>query len=138
MEVLQVVPGIAGLVLLVLAIIGTIAICEVLGRKVGSNNLRAIHRWTGRLFIVIALGLFVYMFPRAAHLGQFPTFAVFHAVAGIILVPLIIAKYLIVVRYKSYMSSLPTVGFSILLITFVVIYLSSIHHIAERLFEQAH
>jgi hypothetical protein len=138
MEALQVVTGIIGLVLLVLGIIATIAICEVLGRKGGSNNLRAIHRWTGRLFMVIALGLFVYMFPRAAHLSQFPTHAVFHAVAGMILVPLIIAKYLIVVRYKSYMNSLPVYGFSILLITFVVIYLSSFHHIAERLFEQAH
>ena len=72
MESLQVITGTIGLVLLVLGIIATVAICEVLGRKGGgSNNLRAIHRWTGRLFIVIALGLFVYMFPRAAHLDQF-------------------------------------------------------------------
>jgi hypothetical protein len=134
MEALQAVIGTAGLGLLILGIINTALMCEVLGRKGGSKNHRSTHRWLGRIFLVITLVLFVYMFPRAAHFGKFPTFAVFHAVAGMALGVLVVAKYLIAVRYKSYVSSLPTFGFAILLITFIVIFLSSLHGIAERLF----
>ena len=134
MEALRVVSGIAGLGLLVLGIINTVLMCEVLGRKGGSKSHRSTHRRLGQLFLVITLVLFVYMFPRAAHFGQFPTYAVFHAVAGMALAVLVVAKFLIVVRYKSYMDSLPIFGFTILLITFVLIFLSSLYNIAARLF----
>lgn len=134
MEALRIVSGIAGLGLLGLGIINALLMCEVLGRRGGSGSHRSAHRWLGRLFLVITLVLFAYMFPRVAHLGQFPTYAVFHAVAGMALAVLVVTKYLIVVRYKSYMSSLPTYGFIIIFTTFIVIFLSSLHDIAERLF----
>ncbi len=134
METVRMLGAIVGIVLLALGIVNTVLMCEVLGRKGAPNSYRLIHRWLGRIFVVAALGTFIYMFPRAAHLGQFPPHAVFHAFAGLALVPLVIAKYLVAARYRSFSVTMLGLGFAILTCLFIAIMLASGHAVAEKIF----
>ena len=134
METLKVISGVAGLVLLVVGIVNAVLMGEVMGRKGAQKNYRSLHKLLGRMFAVISILLFIFMIPRAAHFGQFPAYAVFHATAGICLIVLVAAKYLIAARYKSFTGALPVYGVALLSLTCIVVFLSSIHGVAERVF----
>ncbi len=125
--------SILGVVLLVIGVVNTVLMFEVLGGPKGAKRLREIHRWVGWIFVVAFVLFFVFMLPRAAHLGSFPLFAVLHAFVGMTLLPIVIAKTLVARRYKSYMGYMPQLGFIILVGTFVIIMLSGGHMLIEAL-----
>ncbi|MFC1834009.1 DUF6529 family protein [Thermodesulfobacteriota bacterium] len=125
MEVLKWIGVLCGVSLMVLGIVNTLLMFETLGRRGAPGSLRSLHRWLGRIFVFVAVVMFVYMIPRIGHIGQFSVSETFHAVLGLALLPLIVWKILIVRRYKSYMGILPALGFTIMVVTFVAITLTS-------------
>ncbi len=126
---------IMGALVALIGLINPLLMGEVLGRPNGSETLRGLHRWLGRLFVLGFLAFFVYMAPRAAYLSNFPVYEAMHAILGFTLLPLILAKYLASVRYKKYMNSLGTLGLTIAALVFTLICLSSGHILMEILFK---
>ena len=125
MEVLKSIGLILGVSLTALGIVNTLLMFETLGRRGAPGSLRALHGWLGRIFVFVAVALFVYMIPRIGHIGQFSLSETFHAVLALALLPMIVWKVLIVRRYKSYMGILLALGFTIMVITFVAVALTA-------------
>jgi hypothetical protein len=125
--------SIVGVGLLVVGVVNAILMFEVLGGPKGAKSLREVHRWLGWIFVVVFVLFFIFMLPRAAHFGSFPVFAVLHAFVGMTLLPIVVAKPLVARRYKTYMGSMPELGFIILVGTFVLIMLSGGHMLIEAL-----
>jgi len=131
MELLKWISLISGVSLIVLGIVNTALMFETLGRRGGPNILRPLHVWLGRIFVFMAVVLFIYMIPRIANINQFSPYATSHAVLGLSLLPLAVWKWLIATRYKSYMGSLPALGFTIMVVTFAALMLTCGHFIAS-------
>jgi len=58
----------------------------------------------------------------------------FHAYTGLALVMLAVGKVLVARRYKAYAGTLPTLGFGILVCTFLAIMLTSGAWLAQLMF----
>ncbi len=125
MEVLKWIGFICGVSLTGLGIVNTLLMFETLGRRGAPGSLRPLHKWIGWTFVFVAVALFIYMIPRISHISRFPSSTTFHAVLGLALLPMVIWKVLIVRRYKSYMGILPALGFTIMVITFVAVILTT-------------
>jgi hypothetical protein len=123
------------IILLGVGMVATILMFEVLGRHGANPSFRLIHRWLGRSFVFIFLIFLIYMLPRAAYFASLPIYEMLHALLGLALFPLVVAKVLVVRRYKSFMGSLPTLGFVILLDTFLIIMLSSGYFLIRSMFK---
>jgi hypothetical protein len=135
METVQRLSPVLGLVLLFVAAVDAIAMFEVLGRRKPSPKLRLLHRLFGWIYLSGLAAFFIFMFPRAAEFGKFSPQAMFHAYTGMVLVVLATAKALVARRYKAYAGTLPGLGFSVLLCTFLVIMLTSGEWVAQSFFK---
>lgn len=133
MTLLKLISLYSGAGLMVLGIVNTLLMFEMLGRRGAPASLRTLHRWLGRIFVLMTVALFIYMTPRLAHINQFTPHATFHAVLGLTLVIMSIWKVLIVWRYKAYMGVMPAFGFTLMVVAFVALMLTSGHMIAEGL-----
>jgi len=134
METLQRFSPFLGIALLLVATVNSFVMFEALGRKKGSQKLRSLHRVLGWIYVAGLALFFVYMFPRSAGFGKFTPQAMFHAYTGLALVMLAAAKVLVAKRYRAYAGALPSLGFSALLCTFLVIMLTSGEWLAQSLF----
>jgi hypothetical protein len=128
-----------GVILMLIGIVNPILMYELLGRRAKSPSFRRVHRWLGWVFVAGFFGLFAYMLPRIAGLEKFPVFALLHAVVGLALVPFVMAKVLVARRYTAYASSMPWLGFLILVGTLIVIMLTAGQWFLTGVFQpQAH
>ncbi len=111
----------AGILLVILGIANVILMLESLGRKGGWDKFRILHRWTGRIFILIFIGMFALMLPRMQFFTNFPSYMLFHTLLAFALLPLVIGKYLLITRYKNYMGSAATLGVIVMIGTLLIV-----------------
>lgn len=81
------------------AIVNTVLMFETLRRRGTPETLRFLRRRLGRIFAIVAVAQFVYKNPRLTFMAQFEIPEMFHATLGLVLLPLVIWKVLIVTRY---------------------------------------
>lgn len=115
----------AGIVLVVAAAANIALMFEVLGRRGAPGSFRSAHRCLGRLIVAAFIGFLVYMLPRAAYFTAIYPHDIIHAALAFGLLPAMVGKVLVVRRYKSYMGSLPTLGFVMFVALFVLIMLTA-------------
>lgn len=119
--------------LAVIGAVNTVLMFEVLGRRGGPDTFKSIHRWLGRVFLVLFTVLFVYMLPRIAFLANIPVNFLVHGFLSMIVFILLIGKFLVVRRYKVYMPSLALLGVYIMLITILIVMSSAGIEVFKRL-----
>ena len=103
------------IILALLGVVNTVTMAETLGRRGAPAVLRPVHRWLGRLFILLFTVLFAYMLPRIASFENTPVVFIVHGFLSMTVFTLLFIKYLIVRRYKGYMSSVGLIGVYIML-----------------------
>lgn len=119
--------------LAVIGTVNTVLMFEVLGRRGGPDIFKWMHRWLGRVFLVLFTALFIYMLPRIAFLANVPVNFLVHGFLAMIVFILLIGKFLVVRRYKVYMSSLPLLGVYIMLGSILVVMSSAGIEVFKRL-----
>lgn len=125
MEVLESIVILAAVCLAIVGVVNTLLMFEVLGRRHPSQTFRSLHKWLGWIFIAVTAVFFIFMIPKISHAQAFGPSTAFHAVFGLTLLPLIVWKPLIVRRYKAYMGILPVLGFTIMVVAFLVVALTA-------------
>ncbi|MDQ1240000.1 MAG: hypothetical protein QG577_2186 [Thermodesulfobacteriota bacterium] len=112
--------------LLIMGTINTVLMLETMGRKRQGPGYFSAHRWLGRAFAVVFLGVFIFMLPRAAFLNDMPVSALVHALSGLTLLPLVLCKVLLARRYRLFHETLPSFGFLIVFFCYTTIIMSGI------------
>jgi len=115
-----------GTALLLLAMVNAFLALEALtGERHGSKYL-VWHRRIGRLFVIVFVGIFFLMLPRAAFFRDMPVSALMHSLSGFALLPLILSKILVARRYRFYSGALPSLGFLIVFFCYVTMVMSGV------------
>ncbi|MGC8657902.1 MAG: hypothetical protein ACP5U1_02405 [Desulfomonilaceae bacterium] len=117
------IPG--AIVLALIGVANTVIMAETLGRRGGPAVLRAVHKWLGRLFMFMFIIFFIYMLPRLASFENTPVVFIAHGFLAMIVFILLFSKFLIVRRYKSYMSSVGLIGLYIMIGILMVVMCSA-------------
>ncbi len=110
-----------GTALLVIASVNGFLMMEATGRKSSGQGFRRAHKWLGRVYAVLFMFLFIAMFPRVSFLDGMPPFTLWHVVSGFTLLPFVIVKILIAMRYRLLFSSLHTLGFLVIYLTYMCV-----------------
>lgn len=115
-----------GTALLVMAIVNAFLMLEALAAKHQGSTFFVWHRRLGAIFVIVFLGIFFLMLPRAAFLRDMPVSALTHALAGLALLPLVLCKLLVARRYRLYKAALPSLGFLIVFFCYITMAMSGV------------
>jgi len=118
-----------GIILITIGVVAAIIILEAIGRHEvegkRASSLRLAHRVLGYIFLLIFLAIMIPMFQRLKFWpGDLETRVVFHWILAEVVIAFIIAKIFINRRYKKLYSHLATMGWTILLCTFLLLILT--------------
>ncbi len=127
MTLMDIVYSAMGTGLLAIAGINGLLMLETTGRKPTRGGFRRAHKWLGRLYVVVFAFLFIAMIPRVAFFEGMPPAALCHVISGLTLLPFVIAKILVRMRYKLLHASLPTLGFMVIYVTYMTIMTSGFY-----------
>ena len=91
------------------------------GSKEGNKRLIKAHRITGYIFIALFFIILTTMFSKAGtYQEEFSPRTMLHVALGILLIPLLTIKILIVRRFKRLGSQVPSLGLAIFLLLFLL------------------
>jgi len=115
-----------GIALLVMGTINAVLMLETIGRKRQGPGYFSAHRWLGRAFALVFLGMFIFMLPRAAFLNDMPVPTLVHTLSGLTLLPLVLCKVLLAKRYRLFHATLLSFGFLIVFFCYTAIIMSGV------------
>lgn len=116
--------AIASLIMIILGLIAVALAFEMLGRAGDAKPrpwIRKLHKVVGYLFMLLFLLIFAGMASRFEHAADFSAGAYIHAALAIAAFVLLVAKWLIVRRYKKLMPNLFFVGGSLFILSFTTV-----------------
>jgi len=112
------------------AVLSMMSLLGRLGKSEGARQLRTTHRTVGWCFTVGYLIFFVTMIPKWTSNGPLlPTLLATHATLGLLLLPLLLVKHLVVRVFKKYYPALPYLGGRRFAIDYVVVGLTGLKRI---------